>query len=762
MSLSILPPSTVSHDGNNNAETPYNVGFLFPKKEHLAVSVTSSAGVVTPLILNTDYTVTGEGSPNGGTVKTKVTWDSSYEVNITRAIPLEQPFTYAEGQRIPMKTLESSLDWIVMQVQGVWNRLGTYAAALATHASNTANPHAVTKAQVGLGNVNNTSDAEKPISAATATALASKPNLADNNTFTGACTFQDDTLFQSPAVFDGSAEFDNVATFNSDIISNGRILPEAGQVGRFIGLPGQEWNAGYFRYINVTNGGEGSVEADVIVGGALYGNGSGLTDLPLAAVTGLGTGVKTLLAGTSTGTGGPAGTASPTFTGVVTFPVGTVTNPSVHFGAGLGFWNAGGTNVALASSGGNQVSMGSNGYAAKSSAGYSVSSTTTSTGTADTWLTRNAAGIWQLGTTQTNALGGLLAATLGLSGNVALASGSTVTFSGRARLSAFGVSQVLLTTATGGAGVVLDIGTVDGILEVKDKVNTTASGGIKTGSLTLSGIANLNGAVNVTGQTELSATQAAATDASAMSRLLACKEDMLASGVTRPIYLGAGTFNTSGGGTAAVGDNGGISLNSGTTGSAWQRGVLTRNITGNPGLTGGGATANTPVAIASTAFCYMDAADTSEIRFVVGDAGSGAPPAMGANALTGAGFGFRIYWSVANSRREIELFAHNGTTYVHSNTTATYPFNCDNVAKMFTLMVTSDGAGTIKLFATSPAANVGGVRMSGTPLISMSGGPVSGLLGIYASFLTLTNTAGPATPAYLRQLNSTLQTGVIY
>ncbi|GAA5120779.1 hypothetical protein JIN84_06005 [Luteolibacter yonseiensis] len=172
MSVSVLPPSIVTYDGNNSTITPYIVGFAFAKKEHLVVTVTSAKGVVTVLAPTTGYTVGGEGNPGGGTVKTTEAWDSSHKVAITRSVPLEQPFVYAEGQRIRMKTLEASLDWIVPQVQGVWNRLGTYAAALATHALNTTNPHAVTKAQVGLGNVDNTSDADKPINDATLVALA--------------------------------------------------------------------------------------------------------------------------------------------------------------------------------------------------------------------------------------------------------------------------------------------------------------------------------------------------------------------------------------------------------------------------------------------------------------------------------------------------------------------------------------------------------------------------------------------------------------
>jgi hypothetical protein len=53
------------------------------------------------------------------------------------------------------------------------------ASDLTAHTGNTSNPHSVTKAQVGLGNVDNTSDVNKPISTATQTALDGK---VDKNT----------------------------------------------------------------------------------------------------------------------------------------------------------------------------------------------------------------------------------------------------------------------------------------------------------------------------------------------------------------------------------------------------------------------------------------------------------------------------------------------------------------------------------------------------------------------------------------------------
>ena len=53
--------------------------------------------------------------------------------------------------------------------------------AAAGHIAKKDNPHSVTKAQVGLGNVDNTSDANKPISTATQTALNGKSNTNHNH-----------------------------------------------------------------------------------------------------------------------------------------------------------------------------------------------------------------------------------------------------------------------------------------------------------------------------------------------------------------------------------------------------------------------------------------------------------------------------------------------------------------------------------------------------------------------------------------------------
>lgn len=64
---------------------------------------------------------------------------------------------------------------------GIISDINAVQTNLETHINNKSNPHKVTKDQVGLGNVNNTSDANKPISNATQTALNGKFSATDGN-----------------------------------------------------------------------------------------------------------------------------------------------------------------------------------------------------------------------------------------------------------------------------------------------------------------------------------------------------------------------------------------------------------------------------------------------------------------------------------------------------------------------------------------------------------------------------------------------------
>ena len=65
---------------------------------------------------------------------------------------------------------------------GITSDIDAVQTNLETHINNKSNPHKVTKDQVGLGNVDNTSDANKPISTATQNALNGKFSATEGNT----------------------------------------------------------------------------------------------------------------------------------------------------------------------------------------------------------------------------------------------------------------------------------------------------------------------------------------------------------------------------------------------------------------------------------------------------------------------------------------------------------------------------------------------------------------------------------------------------
>ena len=90
----------------------------------------------------------------------------------------QQWYVYSE------KCFYQLIDWGNRKEESGWKKILTdtslnesiasIQSSLDAHKSNTSNPHSVTKVQVGLGNVDNTSDLNKPISTATQTKLDTK------------------------------------------------------------------------------------------------------------------------------------------------------------------------------------------------------------------------------------------------------------------------------------------------------------------------------------------------------------------------------------------------------------------------------------------------------------------------------------------------------------------------------------------------------------------------------------------------------------
>lgn len=73
--------------------------------------------------------------------------------------------------------LSTATNAVITAADTVLAALGKLQAQITAHTGSTSNPHGVTKTQVGLGSVDNTSDADKPISTATQTALNAKAPL---------------------------------------------------------------------------------------------------------------------------------------------------------------------------------------------------------------------------------------------------------------------------------------------------------------------------------------------------------------------------------------------------------------------------------------------------------------------------------------------------------------------------------------------------------------------------------------------------------
>lgn len=95
-----------------------------------------------------------------------------------KTITINQASAFAAG--VMSSSDKTKLDGLKSQAE-IDTTINNVQNNLTTHINNKANPHQVTKEQVGLSNVDNTSDANKPISNATQTALNGKFSATDGN-----------------------------------------------------------------------------------------------------------------------------------------------------------------------------------------------------------------------------------------------------------------------------------------------------------------------------------------------------------------------------------------------------------------------------------------------------------------------------------------------------------------------------------------------------------------------------------------------------
>jgi hypothetical protein len=186
------------------------------------------------------------------------------------------------------------------------------------------------------------------------------------------------------------------------------------------------------------------------------------------------------------------------------------------------------------------------------------------------------------------------------------------------------------------------------------------------------------------------------------------------------------------GGNSGTGSS---AIRSGSTATGWGRQIITSNAM-RP-TASGGITMKGDVPIAVAFFGAIDVAQAlngGKVRIIVGDTGNtaGSPPRFGGqDALLARGFGAEVYWSTANARQEIRLFAYGASGYVVS-TGAAFP---NTYQGSHTIVVSSNGLGDIKLYGhTTGSAFLTPQRP--VLLDSLSGGP-SGSASLGGSHITV-------------------------
>ncbi|KVW79984.1 hypothetical protein [Burkholderia cepacia] len=114
---------SVTYNGDGST-TAFPIPFYFLRNEDIhAASVLNEVG--TDLVFGTDYSLSGAGDPNGGTLTMFVAPSVGYQLVIDREVAVTQQTEYQQNDPFPAKTTEKALDKLTMICQQIVGVLGS-------------------------------------------------------------------------------------------------------------------------------------------------------------------------------------------------------------------------------------------------------------------------------------------------------------------------------------------------------------------------------------------------------------------------------------------------------------------------------------------------------------------------------------------------------------------------------------------------------------------------------------------------------------
>lgn len=139
------------YDGNGTT-TVFPYRFRILKDSHMVVTLSNPDGLLTTLVLGTDYTITGVGLVSGGNVVLNYALATGWQISLDRELPAVQETDLRNQGKFFAETHEDALDYLTMLIQRALSLFGLalrkpsfiarYYDALGNRIANLADPKA--------------------------------------------------------------------------------------------------------------------------------------------------------------------------------------------------------------------------------------------------------------------------------------------------------------------------------------------------------------------------------------------------------------------------------------------------------------------------------------------------------------------------------------------------------------------------------------------------------------------------------------------